>query len=213
MQTPLDMPPPMTHATEDGPELVPGAEAPPFWARLRAMANRPNALTTFRVAVIPLLIVLFSFPNRYLAFAAALLYSAAAVTDYLDGFLARRQGKVTFFGKVMDPVADKMLNSSAFIMLAAHGWVPAWVVCVIVGRELAVSGLRSVLAGRGADISASRLGKLKTGFQIAAIIPLMIHWPFLGLNAQAIGEVFLWLALFFTIWSGLDYFIKFKKSF
>ena len=139
------------------------------------------------------------------------VFSAAAITDYLDGFLARRQGKVTFIGKVMDPVADKLLNSSAFIMLAAHGWVPAWVVCVIIGRELAVTGLRSVSAGKGIDVSASRLGKLKTGFQVAAIIPLMIHYPFLGLDPQAIGQVLLYLALAFTVWSGVDYFIKFKR--
>ena len=137
--------------------------------------------------------------------------SAAAVTDYLDGFMARRQGKVTFIGKVMDPVADKLLNSSAFIMLAAHGWVPAWMVCIIIGRELAVTGLRSVSAGKGIDVSASRLGKLKTGFQVAAIIPLMIHYPFLGLDPQAIGQVLLYLALAFTVWSGVDYFIKFKR--
>ncbi len=182
-----------------------------IWTRLREAARHPNGLTLFRMAVIPVIIALFSFPNRLMALLAALLFSAAAITDYLDGFLARRQGKVTFWGKVMDPVADKLLNSSAFIMLAAHGWVPAWVVCVIIGRELAVTGLRSVIAGRGLDISASRLGKLKTGFQIAAIIPLMIHFPFLGLDSQAIGQVFLWLALGFTIWSGVDYFIKFKR--
>jgi CDP-diacylglycerol--glycerol-3-phosphate 3-phosphatidyltransferase len=158
------------------------------WTRLKEAAHHPNGLTLFRVAVIPLIIVLFSFPNRFLALVSALVFSAAAITDYLDGFLARRQGKVTFIGKVMDPVADKLLNSSAFIMLAAHGWVPAWMVCVIVGRELAVTGLRSVSAGKGIDVSASRLGKLKTGFQIAAIIPLMIHYSFLGLDTQAIGQ-------------------------
>jgi len=183
------------------------------WMRLKEAAHHPNGLTLFRVAVIPLIIVLFSFPNRFLALVSALVFSAAAITDYLDGFLARRQGKVTFIGKVMDPVADKLLNSSAFIMLAAHGWVPAWMVCVIIGRELAVTGLRSVGAGKGIDVSASRLGKLKTGFQIAAIIPLMIHYPFLGLDAQAIGQVMLYLALAFTVWSGVDYFIKFKRLF
>ncbi len=182
-----------------------------IWKRLREAARHPNGLTLFRIAVIPVIIALFSFPNRLMALLAGLLFSAAAITDYLDGFLARRQGKVTFWGKVMDPVADKLLNSSALIMLASHGWVPAWIVCVIIGRELAVTGLRSVIAGRGLDVSASRLGKLKTGFQIAAIIPLMIHFPFLGLNSQAIGQVFLWLALGFTIWSGIDYFIKFKR--
>jgi CDP-diacylglycerol--glycerol-3-phosphate 3-phosphatidyltransferase len=108
-------------------------------------------------------------------------------------------------------VADKLLNASAFVLLASHGWVPAWIVCVIIGRELAVTGLRSVVAAKGLDVSSSRLGKLKTGFQIAAIIPLMIHFPFLGLNSQAIGEVFLWLALGFTAWSGIDYFLKFKR--
>jgi CDP-diacylglycerol--glycerol-3-phosphate 3-phosphatidyltransferase len=184
-----------------------------LWSRVKETINDPNGLTVLRIAAIPILIVLFSFPSRFLALLSALLFSAAAVTDYLDGFLARRQGKVTFFGKVLDPVADKLLNASALIMLTAHGWVPAWMVCVIIGRELAVTGLRSVAAGKGMDVSSSRLGKLKTGFQIAAIIPLMIHFPFLGLNSQAIGEVFLWLALGFTVWSGIDYFLKFKRLF
>jgi CDP-diacylglycerol--glycerol-3-phosphate 3-phosphatidyltransferase len=183
-----------------------------IWVRLRSTANHPNGLTLIRIAIIPLIIILFSFPmSAFMTFLAAMVFSVAAFTDYLDGFLARRQGKVTFMGKAMDPVADKLLTSSAFIMLAAHGWVPAWMVCVIVGRELAVTGLRSVIAGKGLDISASRLGKLKTGFQIAAIIPLMIHYPLFGLDAEGIGQILLWLALGFTVWSGADYFAKFKK--
>ncbi len=183
-----------------------------LWSRLRSSANHPNGLTLIRIAAIPLIIALFSFPaSRFMVFLAGLVFSSAAFTDYLDGFLARRQGKVTFMGKALDPVADKLLTSSAFIMLAAHGWVPAWMVCVIVGRELAITGLRSVIAGKGVDISASRLGKLKTGFQIAAIIPLMIHYPLLGLDCQAIGQALIWVALGFTVWSGVDYFIKFKR--
>ncbi len=185
-----------------------------FWKRWMISANHPNGLTLIRIAIIPLIIILFSFPsNRFLTFASALAFSLAAFTDCLDGFVARRQGKVTFMGKAMDPVADKLLTSSAFIMLAAHGWAPAWMVCVIIGRELAVTGLRSVIAGKGMDISASRLGKLKTGFQIAAIIPLMIHYPFLGLDPQSMGKILLWAALGFTVWSGIDYFIKFKRLF
>ena len=112
---------------------------------------------------------------------AAILFSAAAITDYLDGYIARTRGLVSTLGKVMDPVADKLLVSSAFIMLTALGWVPAWIVCIIIGREIAVTGLRNIIAERGEDVSASNLGKYKTGFQIAAIIPLMIHYPFLGL--------------------------------
>jgi CDP-diacylglycerol--glycerol-3-phosphate 3-phosphatidyltransferase len=128
---------------------------------------------------------------------AAILFSAAAITDYLDGYIARTRGLVSTLGKVMDPVADKLLVSSAFIMLTALGWVPAWIVCIIIGREIAVTGLRNIIAERGEDVSASNLGKYKTGFQIAAIIPLMIHYPFLGLNPQAIGAFFLWGALGF----------------
>ena len=189
------------------------AVRPDLWSRLRSTANHPNGLTLIRIALIPLIILLFSFPSsRFMVFMAALVFGSAAFTDYLDGFLARRQGKVTFLGKALDPVADKLLTSSAFIMLAAHGWVPAWMVCVIIGRELAITGLRSVIAGKGADISASRLGKLKTGFQIAAIIPLMIHYPFLELDCAGIGLVLIWVALAFTVWSGVDYFIKLKRA-
>lgn len=207
------------HASGDAREMAfgasPGVDAvrPDLWRRLRRSANHPNGLTLIRIALIPLILLLFSFPSsRFMVFLAALVFSSAALTDCLDGFLARRQGKVTFLGKALDPVADKLLTSSAFIMLAAHGWVPAWMVCVIVGRELAITGLRSVIAGKRVDISASRLGKLKTGFQIAAIIPLMIHYPFLELDCAAIGLVLIWLALGFTVWSGVDYFIKFKRA-
>jgi CDP-diacylglycerol--glycerol-3-phosphate 3-phosphatidyltransferase len=111
----------------------------------------------------------------------------------------------------MDPVADKLLVSSAFIMLASLGWVPAWVVCIIIGREIAVTGLRNIIAEHKEDVSASNLGKFKTGFQIAAAIPLLIHYPLWGLNAEAIGNFFLWGALIFTVWSGADYFFKYRK--
>ncbi len=151
------------------------------------------------------------FPNRACTFIAAIFFSVAAITDYLDGYIARTRGLVSTLGKVMDPVADKLLVSSAFIMLTALGWVPSWIVCIIIGREISVTGLRNIIAERGEDVSASNLGKYKTGFQIAAIIPLLIHYPFLGLNPQVVGEFFLWGALGFTVWSGADYFIKFRR--
>ena len=151
------------------------------------------------------------FPNRVSCWVAAIIFSAAAITDYLDGYFARRFSLVSNLGKVMDPVADKLLVSSAFIMLAALGWVPAWMVCIIIGREIAVTGLRNIIAEKGEDVSASNLGKYKTGFQIAAAIPLLIHYPFFGLDAHAIGTFFLWGALVFTLWSGVDYFVKFRN--
>ncbi len=168
-------------------------------------------MTLFRVIVVPIIVILMLFPNRGCTFIAALFFSAAAITDYLDGYIARTRGLVSTLGKVMDPVADKLLVSSAFIMLTALGWVPAWIVCIIIGREIAVTGLRNIIAERGEDVSASNLGKYKTGFQIAAIIPLMIHYPFLGLNPQPVGAFFLWGALGFTVWSGADYFFKFRR--
>ena len=175
---------------------------------LQNLINGPNKLTLFRIATVPIIVILLLFPNEVCTFIAALLFSAAAITDYLDGFYARKRGLVSTLGKVMDPIADKLLVSSAFIMLTSLGWIPAWIVCIIIGRELAVTGLRNIIAEKGQDISASNLGKYKTGFQIAAIIPLMIHYPTWGLNVQAIGTPFLWGALVFTIWSGADYFIK-----
>jgi CDP-diacylglycerol--glycerol-3-phosphate 3-phosphatidyltransferase len=180
---------------------------------LQNLINGPNKLTLFRIATVPIIVILLLFPTKICTFIAALLFSAAAITDYLDGFYARKRGLVSTLGKVMDPIADKLLVSSAFIMLTSLGWIPAWIVCIIIGRELAVTGLRNIIAEKGQDISASNLGKYKTGFQIAAIIPLMIHYPFWGLNVQVIGRLFLWGALVFTIWSGADYFIKSRTLF
>lgn len=177
-------------------------------ATIQNLFSGPNQLTLFRIAAVPIIIILLLFPNRICTFIAAMVFSAAAITDYLDGFYARKRNLVTTLGTVMDPVADKLLVSSAFIMLSALGWVPAWMVCIIIGRELAVTGLRNIIAEKGEDLSASNLGKYKTGFQIAACIPLMIHFPFIGLNVQAIGNLFLWGALVFTIWSGVDYFVR-----
>ncbi len=178
---------------------------------LKQVLSHPNSLTLFRIAAVPVIVILLIFPNRYFTVLAALIFSAAAITDYLDGYLARRKGLVSTLGKVMDPVADKLLVSSAFIMMTSHGWIPAWMVCIIIGRELAVTGLRNIIAEKGEDVSASWLGKYKTGFQIAAIIPLMFHYPYFGINLHGIGYFFLLGALVFTIWSGADYFIRFRK--
>lgn len=179
--------------------------------QIKTILSYPNALTLCRIAAIPIIVILLLFPNRFCSFLAALVFSVAAITDFLDGFFARRRGLVSNFGKIMDPLADKLLVSSAFIMLTSIGWAPAWMVCIIIGRELAVTGLRSIIVEKGGDISASRLGKYKTGFQIAAIIPLLIHFTYFGINFHAVGSIFLWVALILTVWSGADYFIRFKS--
>jgi CDP-diacylglycerol--glycerol-3-phosphate 3-phosphatidyltransferase len=180
-------------------------------ARINSLLTHPNTLTLFRIASAPIIVVLLMMPNRWTALLSVLVFSVAAVTDYFDGYLARRYGLVSNLGKVMDPVADKLMVSSALIMLSALGWMPAWIACIIIGRELAVTGLRNIIAQNKMDVSASSLGKYKTGFQIAAIIPLMLHYPVFGVDFQAIGMLLLWGALAFTLWSGMDYFLRFRK--
>ncbi len=179
--------------------------------RIKKILSEPNNLTMFRMAAAPIIVLLLLIPNQFTTFMAALFFSAAAITDYLDGFFARRNGMVSNLGKIMDPVADKLLVSSTFIMLASLAWIPAWLVCIIIGRELAVTGLRNVIAENNMDVSASELGKYKTGFQIAAIIPLLIHFPYFGISFNGIGMFFLWGALILTIWSGVDYFVRFRN--
>lgn len=171
----------------------------------------PNTLTMFRVLAVPLLIVLLLFDHRLTGFIAAVVFSLAAITDYFDGYIARRYGLVSNLGKILDPLADKMLISSAFIMMIPLDRVPAWIVCVIIGRELAITGFRNIISDHGDDASASMLGKYKTGFQIAAIIPLLLHFPYFGIDFHAIGSLLLWVALLFTVWSGIDYVVRFRR--
>jgi len=181
--------------------------------RIKNIISQPNSLTLFRIAVIPIIVILLLFPNRICTLLSTILFTAAAITDYFDGFFARRRDLVSNFGKAMDPLADKLLISSVFIMLSSHGWVPAWIVCIIISRELAVTGLRNIMSENSLDLSASRLGKYKTGFQISAIIPLIIHFEYVGVNFQSIGDIILWIALALTMWSGIDYFIRYRKLF
>jgi len=179
--------------------------------KIKNKVMTPNFMTISRIAAVPIIMVLMMYDNRITTFAAAILFSLASITDYFDGYLARTRGLVTKIGQILDPLADKLLVSSTLVMLVSLDFMPAWIACVIIGRELAVTGLRCVLIENSQDVSASWLGKYKTGFQIAAIIPLTLHFSYLGINFNAIGVFFLYGALIFTIWSGLDYFIKSRK--
>jgi CDP-diacylglycerol---glycerol-3-phosphate 3-phosphatidyltransferase len=179
--------------------------------RVKNIVLTPNFMTISRIVAVPLIVMLLIYETKITTFSAAILFSAASITDYLDGYLARTRGLVTKLGKILDPMADKLLVSSTLVMLVSLGFIQAWIVCVIIGRELAVTSLRCVLIENSQDVAASWLGKYKTGFQIAAIIPLTIHYNYIGINFNAIGLFFLYGALIFTVWSGLDYFIKSRK--
>lgn len=163
--------------------------------------NIPNALTLLRVLMIPIFILLLTLGNNLtLHVIAAVIFALASITDYLDGYLARKWQVVTNFGKFADPMADKLLVMSAFIMLIELGMAPAWVVAVIICRELAVTGLRLLLVETGGTVLAAAMpGKIKTFSQMFAIIFLLLHWTLLG-------QIVLYIALFFTIYSGYDYF-------
>lgn len=183
-----------------------------FSGKVYNWLSNPNYLTLIRIAATPAIIILLipSEPSRLSTFSASIIFSLAAITDYLDGYFARQRGMITNFGKVMDPIADKLLVSCSLIMIASHQWIPAWIVCIIIGREIAITGLRSIISENSQDVSASKLGKYKTGFQIAAIIPLLFHYEYIGINFHAIGFFYLICALIITVWSGADYFIRFR---
>ncbi len=176
---------------------------------LKEWLVNPNTLTLYRVGAAPAVVLLLLWPNKVFLWAAAIVFSLASITDALDGYYARRLGRVSNLGKFLDPLADKLLVATALIMLTHLGFVPGWVVCVIVGREIAVTGLRGIGAEKGVVIAAEKLGKWKTGFQIGAIIPLLIHHPYLGLNFHGIGMVLLIFAVIMTVWSGVSYFANF----
>src|SRR5512133_3570813 len=140
--------------------------------------NIPNILTLMRIAAIPVMAYLLVTGEKESCFWAAALFSAASFTDWLDGFLARRMGIVTVFGKFLDPIADKLIVMAALIMITPLGRVPAWMVLVILGREIIITGLRGIASSEGIVIAASDLGKFKTIFQLVAIIALLLHYDY-----------------------------------
>lgn len=183
--------------------------------------NLPNILTMTRIAAIPLLAILLMSPSRPAGFWAAAVFSLASVTDWLDGYLARRMGIVTIFGKFLDPIADKLIVMAALIMILPFGRVPAWMVLVILGREIIITGLRGIASSEGIVIQASNLGKFKTIFQLVAIIGLLLHYDYnwlfgiehqlVHVNMHNVGMFFLWIATLLTVWSGVDYLARFIR--
>ena len=181
----------------------------------------PNILTLFRIVVTPLFFILFYyFPTKVFSLLASLLFVMASFTDFLDGYIARRWNLESSLGKFLDPLADKLLVAVALIMLIPLGRVPSWMVAVIIGREILVTGLRVVAITEGLVIAASKLGKYKTVFQIAAVTCLLMHYeyhlfiesPYLLVNFHQVGMGLLWVALLITVWSGIDYFRKFFRQ-
>lgn len=186
--------------------------------------NLPNKLTVVRICLIPIFILCMVVPDRLgtvnfgaassvgiQALLAMVIFVGASITDFVDGQIARRQHLVTNFGKFADPLADKMLVMTAFILLVEKSQVPGWVAAIIVCRELAVTGLRLLAVENGGKVIAAAMpGKIKTTTQMLAIIFLLVD----NFGFQiALGQVFLYLCLFFTIYSGIDYFYNSRHLF
>jgi CDP-diacylglycerol--glycerol-3-phosphate 3-phosphatidyltransferase len=177
--------------------------------------NLANNITLVRIFIVPLLIVIFLYStSKTSSLIAALLFGLAALTDWLDGYVARKQNIITSLGKFLDPLADKVLVSITLIMLLSLDRVPAWMVVVIVAREVAVTGLRFAVVHEGIIIESSKLAKYKTAFQLVATGCLIIHYTYWSINFHIVGMIILWIALVITLWTGLVYFVKFfEKTF
>ncbi len=167
--------------------------------------NLPNSLSVTRIFLVPLLLVVLltgNFPNREVW--GLFVFLAAAMTDYLDGYLARKRSQVTTLGKLLDPIADKILISAALVALVEMGAAPAWMVIIVIGREFAVTGLRCIASGEGLTISASKLGKYKMGAQVACCSLLIAgsRYP----DLVQLGKLMLWVVVALAIISMLRYF-------
>lgn len=182
--------------------------------------NLPNKITMSRIFLIPIfmlfMLVDFNFGNVILLgttiqtghLIGGLIFILASITDWLDGYIARKNNLVTNMGKFLDPLADKLLVSAAFIILVELGTAPSWIIIVIISREFAVTGLRLILAGGGEVVAANQLGKIKTVAQILAIISLLLNNIYFESIGVPFGMIMLYIALVFTVWSGADYFYK-----
>ena len=201
------------HEGPDGPSVVSATATVPaarerFW-------NLPNTITMLRMGVVPVLLLLPIAHDKGSSQLIAWCFIVGALTDLLDGWLARRGKQVTSIGKLLDPLADKLLVSTALIVLLAMGRIPiwaTWMVVVIVGRELAVTGLRGIASAGGQVVAASWLGKTKAVSQNIAIGALLFHFTTAGLPAHAIGMVFLGVATALTLWSGYAYFADYFRG-
>lgn len=174
--------------------------------------NLPNALTALRIFLVPVLVVVLLTRSRSeggLLLGVA-IFGVAVLTDYLDGYFARRRNQITRTGILLDPLADKLLTAAAFLSMVEMGLVPAWMVMIILGRELAVTGLRNLAAGRGILIEASVLGKGKMVTQVVAIFLLLLSRPYPFLRLPSL--VALWIVVLVTVVSGVDYFLRFWRD-
>ncbi len=177
----------------------------------------PNLITYVRILAIPAVLFTMQFDSPRNAFLAAMIFAAASATDALDGYLARKFNLTSLIGKFLDPLADKLIVMGALVMLLYLGRVNAWIVFVILARDIIISGLRTIAMTEGMVIAAREFGKHKTAFQMVGIWALLIHYPHTVVTDEAvdfhrIGTYFLYISVFFSLLSAGDYFRSFFKT-
>ncbi|NLF24446.1 MAG: CDP-diacylglycerol--glycerol-3-phosphate 3-phosphatidyltransferase [Deltaproteobacteria bacterium] len=183
----------------------------------RIIQNLPNYITFSRLALIPVFVFLMVDPTQWMLKCALVVFILASLTDYVDGYIARKYGAVSDFGKLLDPVADKLLVMAALVMLVAQktdgygdSWVPGWMVVLVLAREIWVTGLRSVAAARGRVVPAGNAGKVKSFLQMAAVVALLLHDATIRvggllLTCQLIGINLLIISILVSYWGAIEY--------
>jgi CDP-diacylglycerol--glycerol-3-phosphate 3-phosphatidyltransferase len=188
-----------------------GLDAPPVEETTVKIFNVPNLLSLSRILSVPVFIILMLNPSPVRALVAGIVFSLASATDWLDGYLARKWGQVTKIGKLLDPIADKILIVSALVVLVElrSDVVHAWIAIVIIGREFAVTGLRAIASSEGVIIPAESVGKYKVGAQIAAVLFLLLDYYLDMAWMIDLGRIALWIAMVLAVYSAVQYFMKY----
>lgn len=184
------------------------------------IVNLPNILTLFRIILIPIVALFIFYGDPLSSFIAVLLFAVAGLTDWFDGYIARKQNLVSMTGKFLDPLADKLLVMTALVMLIPLGRLAAWLVIIIIAREMAITGLRAMAAAEGLIISAGEGGKFKTAFQMMGLVGLIVHYTYeihygllsVTVNFHRFGFWLLILSLLFSLSSAWNYFAGFLKA-
>ena len=174
--------------------------------------NLPNKLTVARVCMVPLFMVALMLNTEVSRVVATVIFALASFTDMLDGKIARKYNLITNFGKLMDPLADKILTAAAMVCLVELGDLAAWIVVIILFREYAITGLRSVAASKNIVVAANIWGKVKTVCQMIALMLLMLKPQIVALCGVNLGLILMYVALLLTVYSGVDYVVKLNKQ-
>ena len=178
---------------------------------MKGFWNAANTITVARIFMIPPVMALMFSPAPWAGWAAMVLFVIAGISDLVDGWLARKYGQVSVIGAFLDPLADKLMVMAVMVMLIPHGRIPAWLVVLLLSRELTITGLRGIASAEGIIISASSGGKFKTAYQMTGLSFLLVHYEYIGIDAHVVGMWLMYISAGVSFWSGWQYCIEFYR--